>query len=135
MSDEPQLERAKRPKGIVLLVLLFYGAAALVVISALATGGTTSVPSDLAAVITIYLVIIAWGLWRMYRWAWIATLIMFSLSTFYVLSNAALLSENGQITFVQLFSPLLFIGLSLWYLLQPGVRRVYLNNGWLESSR
>ncbi len=134
MTNEILLQRAKRPKGIILLVLIFYGAAALVVISALATGGTTVVPSDMAAIITIYLIILAWGLWRMYRWAWLATLIMFALSTFYVLSNAALLGESGEITYVQIVSPLLFIGVWLWYLIQPKVRHVYMGNGWIENQ-
>lgn len=123
-----KLRRAKRPKGIVLMVVALYGAAALVVISALATGGSDVMPSDVASVVTIYLIALAFGLWRLWRWSWFATVIMFILSTFYVLSNAQLLGNS--IVSVEVISPLLLIGLALGYLLSKDIRTVYLRNGW-----
>lgn len=127
-SQEIKLRRAKRPKGIVLMVLAFYGAAALVVISALATGGTDVMPSDVASVVTIYLIALAFGLWRLWRWAWFATVIMFVLSTFYVFSNAQLLGNS--IISIEVLSPLLLIVLALGYLLSKDIRTIYLRNGW-----
>ncbi|MFD3164907.1 hypothetical protein [Herpetosiphon sp. NSE202] len=123
-----KLRRAKRPKGIVLMVVALYGAAALVVISALATGGSDVMPSDVASVVTIYLIALAFGLWRLWRWSWFATVIMFILSTFYVLSNAQLLGNS--IVSVEVISPLLLIVLALGYLLSKDIRTVYLRNGW-----
>ncbi|MBM7845011.1 hypothetical protein [Herpetosiphon giganteus] len=123
-----KLRRAKRPKGIVLMVVALYGAAALVVISALATGGSDVMPSDVASVVTIYLIALAFGLWRLWRWSWFATVIMFILSTFYVLSNAQLLGNS--ILSVEVISPLLLIVLALGYLLSKDIRTVYLRNGW-----
>jgi hypothetical protein len=130
MSEQLQLRRAKRPKGVIVLVVLFYIAAGLVVISALSTG-EERLPSDISSVVVLYLLILAWGLWKLLRWAWFATLIMFGLSTFYVLSNATLFGESlfdGAV-----LMPLGFIALALVYLISPAVRRVYLKNGWVEA--
>ena len=123
-----KVRRAKRPKGIVLMVVAFYGAAALVVISALATGGTDVMPSDIASLVTIYLIALAFGLWRLWRWSWFATVIMFILSTFYVLSDAQRLGNSLFST--QVLPPLLLIVVSLGYLLSKDIRTVYLRNGW-----
>ena len=131
MSEDIELRRAKRPKGVIALVVLFYIAAGLVVVSALATG-EERLRSDISAVVTIYLLILAWGLWKLFRWAWFATLIMFVLSTFYILSNATLLGES--LLDPAVFTPLGFIAVALAYLLSPGVRRAYLKNGWVAAS-
>ncbi len=130
MSEDVQLRRAKRPRGVILLVVLFYIAAGLVVVSALATG-EERLPSDISALVTIYLLVLAWGLWKLFRWAWFATLIMFALSTFSILSDATLIGESlGAIT---VLIPLGSIALALAYLLSPKVRRVYLSNGWVPA--
>lgn len=129
MSQDAPVRRAKRPKGVMLLVVLLYIAAGLVVVSALATG-EQRLPSDVSTVITIYLLILAWGLWKLFRWAWFATLIMFVLSTFYILSNATLIGES--LTAIPVLVPLGFIAVALAYLLSPRVRQVYLQNGWLK---
>ncbi len=131
MSADVQLRRAKRPKGVILLVILFYIAAGLVVVSALATG-EERLPSDISALVTIYLLVLAWGLWKLFRWAWFATLIMFGLSTFYILSDATLLGES--LADVTMLIPLGSIALALVYLLSPAVRRVYLSNGWVAAE-
>ncbi|MBA3469314.1 MAG: hypothetical protein H0T53_06670 [Herpetosiphonaceae bacterium] len=131
MSADVQLRRAKRPKGVILLVILFYIAAGLVVVSALATG-EERLPSDISALVTIYLLVLAWGLWKLFRWAWFATLIMFGLSTFYILSDATLLGES--LADVTMLIPLGSIALALVYLLSPAVRRVYLSNGWVAAA-
>lgn len=114
--------RARIPKGIMLLSLLFYAAAGLVIVATLATT-QEPVPGDIAALMTIYLSILGWGLWKLYRWAWFATLIMFALSTMRLISDAAL--SGASIGFA-----LLFIAIASGYLLWPEVRGIYLRNGW-----
>lgn len=131
MSEQSTPRRAKRPRGIIMLVLLFYTAAALVVISILATG-EKAMPSDIGALITIYLLVLAWGLWKLFRWAWFATLIMFVLSAVYILSGAELL--GAALTDLTILVPLGFIAVSFVYLISPGVRGVYLKNGWIDES-
>lgn len=131
VNEEPELRRAKRPRGIIMLVLLFYTAAALVVISVLATS-EKAIPGDIGALVTIYLLVLAWGLWKMFRWAWFATLIMFVLSTFYIFSGATLF--NQSLTDITIIIPLAFIALFFVYLLSPKVRSVYLKNGWIEAN-
>ncbi|HEY1016581.1 MAG TPA: hypothetical protein VGE07_27970 [Herpetosiphonaceae bacterium] len=123
---EAALRRAKTPRGIMLLSLLFYAAAGLVVVATLATT-QEPVPGDIAALMTIYLVILGWGLWKLYRWAWFATLIMFALSTMRLISDAAL--SGASIGFA-----LLFIAIASAYLLWPKVRGIYLRNGWEPAS-
>ncbi len=132
MSAEQSMDqvRAKRPKGITVLVLVFYGAAALVVISALATG-EQNIPSDISALITLYLLVLAWGLWKLYRWAWYSTLIMFVLSMIYLLSNG---QRSGEPLFgIAVGVPIGCILLTLAYLLSTKVRQVYLHNGWMPA--
>lgn len=131
VNEEPELRRAKRPRGIIMLVLLFYTAAALVVISVLATN-EQAIRGDIGTLITMYLLVLAWGLWKMFRWAWFATLIMFILSTFYIFSNATLF--NQSLTDITIIVPLAFIALFFVYLLSPKVRSVYLKNGWIEAN-
>ncbi len=131
LNQEPELRRAKRPRGIIMLVLLLYTAAALVVISILATS-EQAIPGDIGALVTLYLLILAWGLWKMFRWAWFATLIMFILSTFYIFSGATLISQS--LTSITILVPLGFIAVFFVYLLSPKVRSVYLKNGWLEAN-
>jgi hypothetical protein len=131
VSEQSPPRRAKRPRGIILLVLLFYTAAALVVISILATG-EKAMPSDIGALITLYLLVLAWGLWKLFRWAWFATLIMFALSAVYILSGAELL--GAAVTDLPVLAPLGFIAVSFVYLISPNVRGVYLKNGWIDES-
>lgn len=125
MSAEER-QRARRPRGIVVLVGLFYLAAGLVLVSAVATGEEL-LPTDIATLVVLYLLVLAWGLWRLYRWAWFSTLIMFGLSVPYLLSNAELLNQP-------IIWPMIFIAISAAYLLWPNVRRVYLNNGYLSPG-
>jgi hypothetical protein len=131
MSNEPKLRRATRPKGIVVLVLLLYLAAGLVVLSSI-IGGDTIIPSDITALITICFLVLAWGLWKLFRWAWSATIIMFILNSFYILSNG-----------LRTATPLISLGVGLpivvaltiiAYLLSEKVRRVYWANGWEEVA-
>lgn len=128
MSEHVPARRAKRPRGIIMLVLLFYTAAALVVIAVLATS-EQAIRGDIGSLITLCLVALAWGLWKMYRWAWFATLIMFAFSTVNVLSGARL--EGVGLSDVTVLVPLGFIAVTFVYLISPNVRRVYLNNGWI----
>jgi hypothetical protein len=131
VSEQSPARRAKRPRGIILLVLLFYTAAALVVISILATS-EEAIRGDIGALITLCLVALAWGLWKLYRWAWFATLIMFVFSTVNILSGARLLGTS--VTDVTVLAPLGFIAVSFVYLISPNVRGVYLKNGWIDES-
>lgn len=131
MSQEPQLRRATRPKGIVGLVLLLYLFAGLVVLSAV-IGGDTLIPSDITALITICLLVLAWGLWKLYRWAWSATIIMFILNSFYVLSNG--LRSRTPLLSLGVGLPIAVAFAILVYLLSEKVRRIYWANGWEEVS-
>ena len=131
MSEQVPARRAKRPRGVILLVLLFYTAAALVVIAILATS-EQSMPGDIGALVTLCLIALAWGLWKLFRWAWFATLIMFVISTFYILSSARF--DGLAVTDVTVLVPLGFIAVSFVYLISPNVRRVYLNNGWFNED-
>ena len=131
MSQEPKLRRATRPKGIVVLVLLLYLAAGLVVLSAL-IGGDSIIPSDITALITICFLILAWGLWKLFRWAWSATIIMFILNSFYILSNGV--RTGTPLVSIAVGVPILFALGTLVYLLSEKVRRVYWANGWEEVS-
>jgi len=131
MSEQVPARRAKRPRGIILLVLLFYAAAALVVIAILATS-EQAMRGDIGSLITLCLVALAWGLWKMYRWAWVATLIMFVLSTVNILSGARY--DGVPLSDVTVLVPLGFIAVSFVYLISPNVRRVYLSNGWIGEG-
>ena len=131
MSAESSVVRAKRPMGITLLVIVFYGSAALAVLSALATGDET-IPSDITTLITLYMIALAWGLWKLYRWAWYATLIMFSLSVIYLLSMGRLI--NQTLWSIPIGVPIVFAVLCIIYLVSAGVRRVYLHNGWVQAE-
>ena len=121
-ADSPAQRRAQRPKGIILLTLLFYAAALLVVVASLAAAEFT-IPSDIVALTSIYLFILGWGLWKLYRWAWFATLIMLGLSVIRLLSDAALVNQP-------IGWAMIFIAVCSSYLLWPNVRRTYLSNGW-----
>src|SRR5215213_1202502 len=117
--------RRRRPLGVVILVVLELITAALI-LTALLFGGQVELPRvstesdpEFAAIVAAIDLVLAFGLWRLQRWAWTGVMIWRGLV---FLSLDLIAYAQGESPYVEL----LFSIVIVFYLNQSEVQRAFL---------
>jgi hypothetical protein len=113
-QEEPKaLSRVRRPRGVLVLALLLFLFAGVGLLAALLPQlREPEVPTPVYLVASLYFGMLGWGLLKLRRWAWYATLIAIAISAYFGVQ-------------LQLAS-LLFLAAAAAYLLWPKVRVAFL---------
>src|SRR4051812_19889006 len=114
LMTESSKSTQKLPRGVYALALLLFLAGGVMLLAAiiLPIQGTNLAPWYVYLLYAAYLLLVGWGLWGAKRWAYLATLLMCVVLSFYQLRAAIVLGQNALFQFLGL---VVIFG----YLLQP----------------
>lgn len=114
----PVIKKKPLPRGILLIGLILLSAGVILTVTSISPNlRDPNIPSTMYLFAAFYFFLLGWGLLRLYRWAWYATIIAMAMSAYFI-SQYAPLSNPGI--------SLGFLGAIGVYLLLPTVRNQFL---------
>lgn len=114
-------QRPRRPRGVIILSLMLTSFGLVLALAGM-VAPSPAIPAMAYAGGTLYFFILAWGLMKLRRWAWFATLIAMAIA-------GTELALTPVMTGRTALAPMAFLALGALYLLLPNVRTVFLSGG------